>query len=70
LKLTDIEDSDVAEVTVSAPLLRRYEATLDAFRGAIASFCTKRGVSYLFTSNRVPFEKLVLNYLRGRGLLR
>ncbi len=70
LKLTDIEDDDVAEVTISAPLLKRYEATLDAFRGAIASFCTRRGVSYLFTSNKVPFEKLVLTYLRGRGLLR
>jgi uncharacterized protein (DUF58 family) len=70
LKLTDIEDGDEAEVTISAPLLKRYEATLNAFRGAIASFCTRRGVQYLFTSNRVPFEKLVLNYLRGRGLLR
>lgn len=70
LKLTDVEDQDVAEVTISAPLLSRYQATLDAFRGAIANFCTKRGISYLFTSNQVPFEKLVLSYLRGRGLLR
>lgn len=70
LKLTDIEDGDEAEVTVSAPLLKRYKETLDAFRGNLAGFCTKRGMSYLFTSNQVPFEKLVLNYLRGRGLLR
>lgn len=70
LKLTDIEDDDVAEITISAPLLARYRSTLEAFRGAIANFCVKRGASYLFTSNQVPFEKLVLNYLRGRGLLR
>ncbi len=26
-------------------------------------------MNYLFTSNQVPFEKLVLGYLRNRGLL-
>jgi uncharacterized protein (DUF58 family) len=70
LKLTDAEDGDEAEITISAPLLVRYQQTLAAFRGGLADFCTRRGLSYLFTTNQVPFEKLVLNYLRGRGLLR
>jgi uncharacterized protein (DUF58 family) len=70
LKLTDLEDGDEAEVTISAPLLARYEQTLSAFRARLNTFCTKRGMSYLFTSNQVPFEKLVLGYLRNRGLLR
>lgn len=70
LKLTDAEDGDEAEVTISAPLLKRYRETLEAFRGGLASFCNRRGMSYLFTSTQVPFEKLVLNYLRSRGLLR
>jgi uncharacterized protein (DUF58 family) len=69
LKFTDMEDGDEAEVTISAPLLARYERTLMAFRNSVSSFCTKRGMSYLFTSNQVPFEKLVLGYLRNRGLL-
>ena len=47
----------------------------DAGSGALeqmilAEFCTKRGVSYLFTSNQVPFERLIFTYLRQRGLLR
>ncbi|MGL6075676.1 MAG: DUF58 domain-containing protein [Fimbriiglobus sp.] len=70
LKLTDLEDGDEAEVTISAPLLARYEQTLAAFRGKLSQFCSKRGMSYLFTSNQVPFEKLVLGYLRNRGLLK
>jgi uncharacterized protein (DUF58 family) len=70
LKLTDIEDGDEAEVTISAPLLQRYQETLKAFRAALAGFCSRRGMAYLFTSNQVPFEKLVLSYLRSRGLLR
>lgn len=69
LKFTDLEDGDEAEVTISAPLLARYERTLTAFRSAVSTFCTRRGMSYLFTSNQVPFEKLVLGYLRSRGLL-
>ncbi len=31
LKLVDCEDADVAEITASAPLLRRYRQKLDAF---------------------------------------
>lgn len=69
LKFTDVEDGDVAEVTISAPLLARYQKTLTAFRAAVSGFCTRRGMNYLFTSNQVPFEKLVLGYLRSRGLL-
>jgi uncharacterized protein (DUF58 family) len=70
LKLTDVEDGDEAEVTISAPLLDRYRQTLSAFRSSLSSFCTKRGMAYLFTTNTVPFEKLVLGYLRSRGLVR
>jgi uncharacterized protein (DUF58 family) len=70
LKLTDIEDGDEAEVTISAPLLDRYRATLAAFRNQLGAFCSKRGMNCLFTSNQVPFEKLVLGYLRSRGLVR
>jgi len=70
LKLTDVEDGDEAEVTVSAPLLKKYKETLAAYRGRLHDFCTRRGVNYLFTSNQVPFDRLVLGYLRQRGLLR
>lgn len=70
LKLVDIEDDDVAEITVSGPLLKRYKQNLAAFRAALADFCLKRGVSYLFTSNQVPFERLIFSYLRQRGLVK
>jgi uncharacterized protein (DUF58 family) len=70
LKLVDIEDEDVAEITVSAPLLKRYKQNLAAYRAALHEFCTRRGITYLFTSNQVPFERLVLTYLRQRGLVK
>src|SRR5882724_2287589 len=70
LKLIDVEDSDEAEVTVSAPLLKRYKQNLAAYQAAIHEFCTRRGITYLFTSNQVPFDRLVLTYLRQRGLVK
>jgi uncharacterized protein (DUF58 family) len=70
LRLVDIEDEDMAEITVSGPLLKRYKQNLAAYRAALHEFCTRRGVTYLFTSNQVPFDRLVLSYLRQRGLVK
>lgn len=70
LKLTDLEDGDVAEVTITAALLDRYRRTLDAFRADLADQCHRRGMTFLTTSNQLPFERLVLSVLRNRGLVR
>ena len=66
----DAEDEAVAEITVSAPLWKGYKKNRAASRAALHDFCTRRGVNCLFTSNQVPFDKLVLSYLRQRGLVR
>jgi uncharacterized protein (DUF58 family) len=70
LRLVDIEDDDVAEITVSGPLLKRYKQNLASYRAALYEFCTRRGVACLFTSNQVPFDRLVFSYLRQRGLVK
>jgi uncharacterized protein (DUF58 family) len=70
LRLVDAEDEDVAEITVSAPLLKRYKDTLRAFVGGLKDWCTQRGITYIFTTNQNPFDKLILNYLRERGLVK
>jgi hypothetical protein len=70
LKLVDCEDQDVAEISVSAPLLARYQATLDAFTGGAQEFCSRRGMNYLLASNQTPVKDLISNYLRRRGLVR
>ena len=70
LRLIDAEDDDVAEITVSAPLLQRYKNTLNAFVGGLKDWCIKRGITYIFTTNQNPFDKLILNYLRERGLVK
>lgn len=70
LKLIDCEDHDIAEITVSQPLLERYKRTLAAFLDGAREFCTRRGMSYVMTSTDTPVETLVSSYLRRRGLVR
>jgi uncharacterized protein (DUF58 family) len=70
LKLIDCEDNDIAEITVSRPLLDRYQRTLAAFLDSARDFCTRRGMNYLMASTQTPVEQLVGSYLRRKGLVR
>jgi len=70
LKLVDCEDQDVAEITVSAPLLNRYKQTLNAFVSNAQQFCAKRGIHYFLANNQLPVQELVAQHLRRRGLVR
>ncbi|QDS98370.1 DUF58 domain-containing protein [Adhaeretor mobilis] len=70
LKLVDCEDADEAEITVSAPLLARYDRTLKAFTGGVQEFCNRRGMNYLLANTQTPVEQLVAQHLRRRGLVR
>lgn len=70
LRLRDVEDDDLAEVTISAALLKRYKANLQSYCQELKDYCTRRGITYLFTSTRVEFDVLVMSYLRHRGLIR
>lgn len=70
LKLVDCEDEDVAEVTISRPLLDRYKVNLQAYCEHVREYCNQRGIAYFLSITNSPFETLILSYLRLRGLLR
>jgi uncharacterized protein (DUF58 family) len=70
LRLRDIEDADVAEVTISAPLLKRYKANLAAYCDQLRDFAARREISLLTVRTDTPLDTLILDYLRKRGLLR
>lgn len=70
LRLIDCEDDDVAEVTISAPLLKRYKQTLNSFINGAKDFCNRRGMVYMLANNKLPVEQLIVHYLRERGLVR
>jgi uncharacterized protein (DUF58 family) len=70
LKLVDCEDQDIAEITVSAPLIARYKSTLNAFVSGAQEFCNRRGMNYLLANNQTAVKDLIGSYLRRRGLVR
>jgi uncharacterized protein (DUF58 family) len=70
LRLVDVEDDDLAEITVTPALIKRYRSNLAAYQRAMLEFCRQRGIQFLWTSTAEPFEKLVLTQLRQRGLVR
>jgi len=70
LRLKDVEDSDVAEVTVTRALINRYKQNLKTYCASLKDYCSRRGVSYIFNSTDNDFEQLILNFLRRRGLVK
>jgi len=70
VRLTDIEDEDVAEVTVSAALLKRYKENLNAYCGKLRDFCVRRGMMHLTLDTSMDMNVLLMDYLRKRGLLK
>jgi len=68
LRMTDIEDEDVADVTVSAALLKKYKDNLNAYCGKLREFCVRRGMMHVTVDTSTDMGTLLLDYLRQRGL--
>jgi len=68
--LLDSETGERLDVTASRRLIENYQKTVRGFCAALQQFCATRGIAYLFASTALPFEALVLDYLRTAGLVR
>lgn len=70
LRLKDIEDGDKAEITISAPLLKKYKKTLAAYTNQLRDFCARREIMLVTVPSDTPVETMVLDHLRRRGVVR
>ncbi len=70
LRLVDIEDGDRAEVTIAAPLLKKYKSTLGTYCAGLREFCSRREINALTVQTDTPVDTLLLDYLRRRGVVR
>jgi len=70
LRLTDMETGRTLPLYVDRPLLAAYRRKVDGFFQAVESFCLKNGIEYLRAATIVPFEDVVLRYLRQGAHLR
>jgi len=68
--LVDAETGERLDVTASRRLVENYQKTVRGFCSSLQQFCAARGVAYLFASTDLPFEALILNYLKRVGLVK
>jgi uncharacterized protein (DUF58 family) len=67
VRLHDVETGQQRRLTVSQRLLARYRDKVAAYFDGIETYCLRRNIEYLRVVTTVPFEDVVLRYLR-RGL--
>ncbi len=70
LSLEDCEDGQVTEVSITAGLLKRYEANLKALVGGLKEYCRTRGLAYFFVPSSTPVEQVILNSMRRTGVVK
>ena len=70
LRLLDSETGEAREVSISPHLLAQYHTQLQAFCGDLQQTAARYGMDYVRTSTAVPFEDVILKFLRSRGLVR
>lgn len=69
-RLVDSEGGKTVEITADSDILRRYEDHLASWRTEIESFCSGRGITYLFVDTASDLEEMVLSQIRSRGVVR
>jgi len=70
LRLRDCEDADLADVTISAPLLKKYRQVLAAYNDQFRTYCARREINSVSVQSDTPLDTLILETFRKRGLLR
>ncbi len=69
LRLVDIETGGAVEVTADGATLDAYARARDRYFSEIEQFCLRNQIEYLRAATSIPFEDLVLRYLRAGGLI-
>ncbi len=69
LKLVDVETGQDAEITLDMPTLQLYQQRLHAWQTDIAAHCAHRHLHYIPVITDLPWEKLVVQTLREKGMV-
>jgi hypothetical protein len=70
LKLVDVETGAEAEITLDSATIDAYLARLQEWQTEIAGYCGRRGVHYAPVVTDTPWDRLILQTLRERGVVR
>lgn len=69
LRLTDIESGHASEISITAPLVKRYKERLAAYCADLESFCNARGMTHMVVRSDEDPSRLIMETLRRRGML-
>jgi len=70
LRLVDSETGEAREVSISPHLLAQYDAQFQSFCGGLQTLANRYNMDYVRASTAVPFEDVILKFLRSGGLLK
>ncbi len=70
LKLVDCETDAAVEITADFDLLSRYRTRVQTWQSDWQQFCAARAINYTPIATSLPFEELVMSFLRKRGILK
>lgn len=70
LKLVDVETGEDAEITLDPTTLDLYRERLRAWQAEIAVYCSNRSIHYVPIVTDTPWEKLVMQTLRAKGVVK
>ena len=70
LKLVDVETGADAEITLDATTRNLYRQRLREWQADIATYCANRHVHYIPLTTDLPWEKLVMQTLRVKGVVK
>ena len=69
LQLVDCETGEIAEVTVTESMMRRYKAAFEQYCAQLEDYCVKRQILYFRAPVQVAFDELILRIFRAGGFL-
>lgn len=69
-RLEDIETDAAQDITVNATMKELYRRQFENWQGDLSTYCRRRNINYALIPTDQPFEALLLQHFRQRGLVR
>lgn len=70
LQLVDCETGEVADITVTASMMKEYQKAFEAYCEQLEEYCVKRQILYFRAPIQIPFDELILRVFRAGGFLK
>ena len=69
LRLRDVEDQSFVDVSFTPTIIEAYRSILAEYREDVRKMCGRFQIQSIEVSTEVPFDRVVLEMLRQRGML-